>query len=180
MLLADVATQGWAVATATEAHLLLEVGMFEDAQELLSLEVPRFKQNAERWTNNLLNKERPELNTAYRFSAPLFKEHISQERVTRIANLNQSDRNLSLEKKREKQDDIAVEFKMSYATQFNRDWVYQKIAIAEYLDTFSELSARLETLQDFAILCEKTGVTNSLELLPTQQKGDGWYTISYE
>ena len=176
MLLADVATQGWAVASATEAHLLLEVGMFEDAKELLSFEVTRFKHNAEQWTNNLLSKERPELNTAYRFTAPVFKQHISPERVSRIANISKCDRNLSLEKKQEKQDDIAVEFQMSYASQFDRNWIYQQVAIAEYLDTFSELSARLETLKDFTILCQKTGVKSSLKLLPKTQDSI-WYIL---
>ena len=103
--------------------------MFEDARELLSFEVTRFKHNAEQWANNLLNKERSELNTAYRFTAPLFKQHISLERVSRIANISKCDlaerasfanRNLSLEKQQEKQDDIAVEFQMSYASRFDR------------------------------------------------------------
>ena len=180
MLLADVATQGWAVAIATEAHLLLEVGMFEDAKELLSFEVTRFKHNAEQWTNNLLNKERPELNTAYRFTAPVFKQHISPERVSRIAYISKGDRDLSLEKQQEKQDDITVEFQMSYASQFDRNWIYQQVAIAEYLDTFSELSARLETLPNFATLCQKAGVKSSLKLLPTEraETENGWYIIS--
>ncbi len=177
MLLADVSTQGWAVAMATEAHLLLEVGMFEETEELLSLEVPRFKQNVEQWTNKLLNSERPELNTAYRFTAPLFQQHISQERVKRIVNISPSDRNLSLEKKQEKQDDIAVEFQMSYAAEFDRNWVYQQVAIAEYLDTFSEVSARLETLQNFATLCQKAEVKSSLELLPKIEEDNNWYTL---
>jgi hypothetical protein len=180
MLLADVATQGWAVATATETYLLLEVGMFDEAQELLSLDIPKFKQNAEQWANNLLNTERPELNTAYRFAAPVFKQHISQERVARIINVSSRDRNLSLEKKQEKQDDIAIEFQMSYSSQFDRNWIYQQVAIAEYLDTFSELSARLKSLQNFAILCQKTGVKNSMELLPSQKKEGTWYTLPCE
>ena len=46
MLLADVATQGWAIATATEAYFLLEVEMFDEAEELFSLEVSKFQQNA--------------------------------------------------------------------------------------------------------------------------------------
>lgn len=177
MLLADVATQGWAVATATEAHLLLEIGMFEEAEELLSLEVPQFKQNAEHWTNNLLKTERLELNTAYRFTAPVFKQHISQERVNRIVAVSSGDRNLSLDKKQEKQNDIAVEFQMSYASQFDQNWVYQQVAVAEYIDTFSELSARLETLQDFTALCQKTVVKSSLELLPKTQNDNSWYIL---
>ena len=178
MLLVDVATQGWAVATA-KAHLLLEVGEFEEARKLLNFEVPRFKQNAERWANNLLNKERLELNTAYRFTAPVFREHITQERVARIANLTEGDRHLSPEKKQEKLDGIAVEFQMSYASGFDCNWIYQQVAIAEYLDTFSELSARLETIQDFVTLCQKTGIKSSQELLPTESQESGWYTLSF-
>lgn len=87
------------------------------------------------------------------------------------------DRRLSLEKKQEKQDDIAVEFQMSYASQYDRNWIYQQVAVAEYLDTFSELSARLETLQSFATLCRETGVKSSLELLPTEREESGWYVL---
>ncbi len=177
MLLADVATQGWAVATATEAYLLLEVGKFDEVQSLLSFEVPRFKENAQNWANNLLNQERPELNTAYRFTAPRFKSHISQERITRIANLIKDDANLSLEKRQQKQDQIAVEFQMSYASQFEQKWTHKQVAIAEYLDTLSELSARLESLQGFTSLCQQGEVKSSLDLLPTQQAEKGWYSL---
>lgn len=66
---------------------------------------------------------------------------------------------------------------MSYASQFDRHWIYQQVAIAEYLDTFSELSARLETLQDFTMLCQKAEVKSSLELLPETQSDSTWYTL---
>ncbi|HEY9771505.1 MAG TPA: hypothetical protein V6C71_23920 [Coleofasciculaceae cyanobacterium] len=151
--------------------------MFDEAQELLSLEVSKFQQNAEQWANNLLNTERPELNIAYRFTAPVFKQHISQERVARIVNVSSRDRNLFLEQKQEKYDDIEVEFQMSYASQLDLGWIYQQVAIAEYLDTFSELSAKLETLQDFAFLCQKIGVKSSLELLSSKQEEAIWYTL---
>ncbi|VEP12188.1 conserved hypothetical protein [Hyella patelloides LEGE 07179] len=178
MLLANIATQGWAVATATETYLLLEVGKFAEAQELLDLEIPRFQQNAQQWANNLLNQERPELNTAYRFTAPLFKQHITPERADRIANITQCDLDLSLEKRQEKRDDITVEFQMSYASQFDRHWIHKQVAIAEYLDIYSELSARLESLQAFTNLCQKAEVKNSLALLPSTEKENGWYTLS--
>ncbi len=194
MLLVDIATQGWAVAIATEAYLLLEVGKFAEAQELLDFEIPRFKENAQQWANNLLNQERSELNTAYRFTAPLFKKHITQERVERIVNISQGDRDLSLEKKQEKKDDIAVEFQMSYASQFDQHWVHKQVAIAEYLDIHSELSARLESLQAFTNLCQhgdwicrgnlgiprsqKSEIKNIMELLPTTKEDNNWYTIS--
>ena len=39
--------------------------------------------------------------------------------------------------------------------QFDRNWTYQQVAVAEYLDTFSELSARGETLHDFLLFYVK-------------------------
>ena len=68
---------------------------------------------------------------------------------------------------------------MFYASQFDQNWIYQQVAIAEFLDTFSELSARLETLQDFTTLCQKTGVKNSRELLSDTQNNN-WYIINAE
>lgn len=178
MLLADVATQGWAVATATESYLLLEAGKISEARELLNFEVPRFKQNAEQWADNLLTTERSQLNTAYLFSAPHFTKHISSERVERIANISSKDRALSPEKKQGKKNEIAIEFQMFYASQFEQNWVHDRVAIAEYLDTLSELSARLESLQALADLCEETGVQSSLNLLPQKYQQDGWYSLS--
>lgn len=46
-----------------------------------------------------------------------------------------------------------------------------------YLLTYSELSARLESLQAFTKLCHKAKVKNSLALLPTT-KDNAWYTLS--
>lgn len=178
MLLADLATQGWAVATATEAHLLLEICKTNDARELLNFEIPRFKQNAEKWTDTLLKQERPELNTAYRFTAPPFTKHISQERIERIANISSRDCALSAEKKQEKIDEIAIEFEMSYSSQFDRDWVHSQVAIAEYLDTFSELTARLESLQSFADLCHTKQVKSSRDILAIEPQKDGLYLLS--
>ena len=40
MLNSDVSIQGWTVATATEANLLLEIGQHQEAKELLAVEVP--------------------------------------------------------------------------------------------------------------------------------------------
>ncbi len=55
---------------------------------------------------------------------------------------------------------------MSYAPErYNQTWLNQQIAIAEYLDTLSELSARLDSLQEFAALCESQGVKSSKEIL---------------
>ncbi|WP_017306138.1 hypothetical protein [Spirulina subsalsa] len=56
-------------------------------------------------------------------------------------------------------------------------WRHRQIAIAEYLDTLSELSARLEGLQRFAQLCEQQGVKSSHELLPSAEAKPGLYLL---
>ena len=76
-----------------------------------------------------------------------------------------------------KQKDIEVEFEMFYISQFNQQWTHCQVAIAEYLDTFSELSARLESLQAFADLCESKGVKSSRELLPDSNAEPGLYLL---
>ncbi len=67
---------------------------------------------------------------------------------------------------------------MSYAPErYNQTWLNQKIAIAEYLDTLSELSARLDSLQKFAALCESQSVKSSQEILPNNAE-PGLYILS--
>lgn len=142
MLNADVSIQGWAVAIATEANLLLEIGKHQEAKELLAIEVPQFKQVAERWGQALINNENSYLSTAYRFSNSRFNNHITPERVERITEISPSDRALSPDQIRSKKTNIDVEFDMFYSdTKFDLAWTYRQIAIAEYLDTLSELLA---------------------------------------
>jgi hypothetical protein len=74
MLNVDVSIQGWAVATATEANLLLEIGKHQEAKELLAVEVPKFKQVPERWGDKLISDENSYLSTAYRFTNSRFKK----------------------------------------------------------------------------------------------------------
>jgi hypothetical protein len=97
MLNTDISIQGWAVATATEAHLLLEIGQHQEARELLAVEVPKFKQVAERWGNELITDQNSYLSTTYRFNHPRFQEYITPERVERIIEISPSDRILSPE-----------------------------------------------------------------------------------
>jgi hypothetical protein len=49
--------------------------------------------------------------------------------------------------------------------------------IAEYLDTLSELLARLDSLQDFAQLCGDQSVKSSKELLPSKDAEPGLYLL---
>jgi hypothetical protein len=178
MLNADVSIQGWAVAIATEANLLLEIGKHQEAKELLASQIPQFKQVAERWGKALINDENTYLSTAYRFTNSRFKNHIASERVERITEISPSDRTLSPDKIRGKKTNVDVEFEMSYSSaKFDRAWTHRQIAVAEYLDGLSELSARLEGLESFANLCESTGVKSSREILPGDDAEPGIYIL---
>jgi hypothetical protein len=181
MLNADVSLQGWAIATATEAHLLLELGKHQEAKELLAIEVPKFKQVAQRWGDELIRDENSYLSTAYRFTNSRFKNHITPERVERITEISTSDRALSRDQIRRKKTHVDVEFEMSsHSSQFDETWIHRQIAIAEYLDALSELSARLESLQSFVDLCETRGVKSSREILPSHNTEPGLYILSSE
>lgn len=166
MLNSDVTVQGWAVATASEANLLMEIGQFQEAKDMLQEEVSKFRQVAQGWTNKFLKNDHDSLNTAYRFEGKPFKKYILPERIKRISQICSDDLILNGDKLQRKRDEVAVEFEMSYAKErYTQSWIYQQIAIAEYLDTLSELLARLDTLQDFANLCENHGVKSSKDLL---------------
>ena len=178
MLHTDIAIQGWAVATATEANLLLEMGRNQEAKQLLAAEVPQFRNVAERWGDNLVKAERAELATAYRFSAPRFAGSISEERVNRIVEISKRDRALSPDQIRRKKDEVEVEFEMSYSHQYDSPWTHRQIAVAEYLDGLSELSARLDSLESFAALCESQNVKSSHDLLPDANAKPGLYVLS--
>lgn len=178
MLNADVSIQGWAVAIATEANLLLEIGKHQEAKELLALQIPQFKQVAERWGKALINDENTYLSTAYRFTNSRFKNHITSERVERITEISPSDRTLSPDQIRGKKTNVDVEFEMSYSSaKFDQTWTHRQIAVAEYLDGLSELSARLEGLESFANLCESKGVKSSREILPGPDTEPGIYIL---
>lgn len=179
MLNSDISIQGWAAATAAEANLLLEIGEFQEAIELLEFEVPKFRNVAEKWADNLLYDQHPQMATAYRFTNSHFGEHISLERAERIVDISQSDRSLSSQRIERKKDEIEVEFLMNYASQdYDQAWLYRQVAIAEYLDTLSELSARLDSLRSFAVMCESRNIENSKEILPDTDDEPGLYLLS--
>jgi hypothetical protein len=178
MLNTDVSIQGWAVATATEANLLLEIGQHQEAQQLLAQEVPKFQQVANSWGQGLISNNNSTLATAYRFQGSPFNEYITEERVERIKQISQADLNLNDDQIRRKRNEVEVEFEMSYAPErYNQTWQHQQIAIAEYLDALSELTARLDSLQHFAALCEAKGVKSSKELLPDGNAKSGLYLL---
>ncbi|PSB02076.1 hypothetical protein [Merismopedia glauca] len=157
---------------------LLEIGQHQEAQKLLAQEVPRFKQIAQTWGSELISDRNSSLSTAYRFSAPIFNNYITPERVARIKEISPNDSNLNNDSIRWKKNEAAVALEMSNAKQrYNQTWVHQQIAVAEYLDALSELAARLDTLQDFAALCEAKEVKSSKELLPDETAKPGLYLL---
>jgi HPt (histidine-containing phosphotransfer) domain-containing protein len=177
MLNTDVSIQGWAVATATEVNLLLEIGQHQEAKELLAIEVPKFQQVAQRWGDELINDKNSYLSTAYRFTNSRFNSYITPERVERIIEISSSDRALSSEQIRQNKTNVDVEFEMSYSSKFDKTWTHRQIAVAEYLDTLSELVARLDSLQSFAALCQSRNVS-SRDILPSSDTGVGLYVLS--
>lgn len=66
---------------------------------------------------------------------------------------------------------------MSYSSQFDEAWTHRQIAVAEYLDALSELSARLDSLQSFAALCESRNVRSSRDILPNADAEPGLYIL---
>ncbi len=179
MLNTDIAIQGWAVATATEGNLLLEIGQHQEAKKLLAEEVPKFKQVAQTWGNQLINSNHnSKLATAYRFATEPFQQYITPERVARITQISPGDTHLKVDQIRRQKNEAEVELKMSYASErYNQTWLNKQIAIAEYLDSLSELSARLDSLQEFAALCESQRVKSSREILPKNVES-GLYILS--
>ena len=178
LMLVDVSTQGWAVATATEANLLLQHGYIQQAQEMLNQQVPCFQEHANNWADTLLNTERSELATAQRFATPYFQDEITWERVQRIIDISPRDNSLSSEKAYQKRLDAEVELKMTRTQPYiTEQWKHRQLALAEYLDTLSELSARLDSLREFAQLCKEQGVTSSHDLLPDNHAKPGIYLL---
>lgn len=176
LLIVDVATQGWAVAIAAEAYVLLEIGRAKEARNLLAFESARFNEHSRRWARALLADERPQLATAYRFSIPRLRKYILPERVQRIADISPYDTGLSWESARRKQKDAELEMEMSYAAKLGESWEHRQVAIAEYLDGLSELSARIESLKNFAEFCEERGV-KSTDILPGPDAPPGIFTL---
>ena len=177
LMISDVAIQGWAASTATEVYILLDNGLIQDAKQVIDSEVPRFRDAANRWAKALLQEERPELSTAYRFADTKFKNDILPERVERIARISTSDNSLSKEQIISKKKDVEVEFDMSYGSQYDESWKTCQIGVSEYLDSLSELADRLESVQAFASLCEKRNVKSSRELLPPKDAKPEIYII---
>ncbi|MEB3214847.1 MAG: hypothetical protein VKN72_01110 [Nostocales cyanobacterium 94392] len=65
---------------------------------------------------------------------------------------------------------------MSHNSRLDETWTHRQIAIAEYLDTLSELSARLDSLQSFAALCEARNL-RSHDMLPDSDAEQGLYVL---
>ncbi len=166
LLLGDI--KGWAVSLAAESQLLLKHGYLQDAVDALDFEVPRFRELSERWCAALLPADQPQLRTAYTYKAPGFAGRISSERIQRIARLSPFDRALTPEQRFLREKNLSVEFQMTYFQELDKSWYLSQAALAEYLDTLSELTERLESLQSFARLCRELNQADPYRLIPSE------------
>lgn len=178
MVIADTAVQTWAAATAAEVYLLLNDGLFTDAQAVLQSTLPQFKDYTQQWSAALLQEDCSQLTTAYRFATPRFKEHITQERISRIASNSPVDRHLSDDQRWQKMNYAQVELEMFRNQGLGKPWLYRQIALAEYLDTMSELSARLEGLQHFTDLCSRHSIRGYRDLQIDDSDQPNLYAIA--
>lgn len=177
MLVADIAIRGWAAATATEAQLLMRVGKSREARQVIEHDQPPFAAVAESWARALLVDDRPQLNTAYRFLAPRFREHVQTERVERIAEISGLDRGLDPDARLRAKEEAQIELEMSHNAGLGDAWTHQQLQVAGYLDGLSELNARLWSVGEFARECELRGVNTSQELLPSSEMPAGLYAL---
>ncbi|MDJ0535927.1 MAG: lipase family protein [Xenococcaceae cyanobacterium MO_207.B15] len=178
ILFTDFVIKAWVVATATQAYLMLEDGNIDQAQNFLNEEVTKFRNITRSWADQLIAHEYPNIATAYRFTADVFRNrNISQEQVDRIAYISSVDENLTQEEIEEKLLQVEVEFLLTdYEQELNHpEWIEKQIFVARYLDTLSELLARLESLQAFTELCNSQDVESIRNILPVNDAQPGLY-----
>ncbi|MBW4499260.1 MAG: lipase family protein [Scytonema hyalinum WJT4-NPBG1] len=181
ILLADIAMKGWASATAILAYFLLENGQIDKAENLLNNQVTEFRNTTRKWAANLINHKYSEIATAYRFTAPVFKnKNITREQVDRIAYISPVDQGLSKDEIEEKRDYVQIAFKLTENREElnNPEWIETQIFVVKYLDTLSELLARLESLLDFTHFCKSKGVSIH-DILPDHDAEPGLYLQFY-
>lgn len=170
----------WAIAIAVRGYILLELSSNTSAVSDTQTEIESFRNTVTKWVDKFISDEECEyISTAYRFTAPIFhRQGIERERVDRIANISSRDRSLSSEDIENKIIDVEVEVTMDYFSKtYNQEWIQKQIEIARYLDTLSELLARLESLLDFANLCQANNVNNIRDILPGDDAQPGLYLL---
>ncbi|MGF1981101.1 MAG: lipase family protein [Nostoc sp. CmiSLP01] len=174
ILFTSCAMQSWAMATELLAYFYLENQMIEQAKELLNTQVKNFKDTSKKWAKALIYHDISNIATVYRFTVPTFNEKITREQVDRIAYISSEDTSLSI-------DDKCVEaetafFMVEYREKLrNPEWITTQIVVADYLDTLSELLARLESLQAFIDLSNSQGINSIGEILPANNDEPGFY-----
>jgi len=75
--------------------------------------------------------------------------------------------------------DAEVELQMTRTQpQITEQWKHRQLALAEYLDTFSELASQLDSLREFAQFCAEQEVSSSHDFLPDKKAKPGLYLLS--
>lgn len=174
MLRVDIAVRGWVVATASEAQILMQLGAYGEARQLVEEEQSKMQQLAEGWSQTLLvEPERPALSTAHRLG---LTRSIPAERVARIARLHPADRDLEPAKQYELRSEAELELSLSSNAKLREGWAPREEAIAEYLDGMAELNDRLSSLGALAADCEQVG-DEYYEALPDRNTAPGIYLL---
>lgn len=157
ILLVDTTIQGWAVATAAEFMLLLKANKADEAMAIAKEAADALRRCGREWAHHLLRSPHSDLSTAYRFGVERFQDKITAERVERIARLSPFDESVSMEAARRRRDEADVELRLSRNTDLDVGWDRSQLAVAEFLDGFSELLERIESMVEFAKLCLEAG-----------------------
>jgi hypothetical protein len=132
----------------------------------------------QQWSAALLKEDCPQLSTTYRFATPRFKSHITQERISRIASMSPFDSHLSDDQRWQKTQDAKIELEMFHNQGLGTPWLHRQIALAEYLDTMSELLARLDSLQHFIDLCDRYNIKGYRDLQLENSDQPNLYAIA--
>ncbi|GCL39017.1 hypothetical protein SR1949_41380 [Sphaerospermopsis reniformis] len=165
LLTADLSINGWVIALMTKAQLLARLGRYDDAIQILTNDIKCYKSIVEKWAAVLIKgKFEPKLATAYRFGIPDLSKHISTERVKRIARISPIDRKIKNNRINEIINKAQVELMLERYSHWGESWVYEQVAIAEYLDGMSETLAKLESFCLFLVECQKRGINITEDL----------------
>lgn len=178
LLIADLSINGWMIALIAKAQLLVKIGRYDDAIQLLTDDTNRFKQVVQQWAKTLIIDNYPsKLATAYRFAVPRLSKHISPERLKRIIRISSNDRNIGEMRLHRIINEAQVELSLKRYANLGLSWDYEQVAIAEYLDGMSEILARLESYCLYLKECKKRGIRTTEDLFVNLSPSSSFYLL---
>lgn len=177
LVVLDVAVKGWAVASASEAQLLMREGKTREASQLLEEEGGALRALSGRWASSLVDSVADEdLRQPQRFRVDELLPSISAERAERVARLLPDWGGRTEDQEEDFRVEAQLERSLDRHDQDRERWQHEQIAQADFLDGLSELSDRLETVGELAGYCERTG-RHIDDLLPRDVAREGFYEL---